>query len=116
MIDGIGQLGATPRLNGPTRPTAETRPAFRLPDSAKDSGFPATPPTEVLASLDKAARVIEELASKRVNLHFEVDDHTNTVRVEVRDGHGNVVRQIPTSKALDVLAGDHAGLTFDGRG
>lgn len=116
MIEGIGQLGATPRPTG-SRPTTEARPAFRLPDAAKaDSGFPATPPTEVLASLDKAARVIEELAAKQVNLHFEVDDSTNTVRVEVRDGNGNVVRNIPTSKALDVLAGDHAGLAYDARG
>src|SRR4051794_13616235 len=108
MLDSINTLGAAGQITGPARKANEpVAPAFQVqPATRTEDGFPATPPPEVLASLDKAARVLDELSSRQVNLRFQVDDKTQKVHVEVRNGKGELVRQIPTSKALDVLAGD----------
>lgn len=108
MLDGINNLGAGSRITGPAPKANEpVGPAFKVDAAhAPENGFPATPPPEVLASLDKAARVIEELASRQVNLRFSVDDRTQKVHVEVRNGKGDLVRQIPATTGLDVLAGD----------
>jgi hypothetical protein len=118
MFDPISAVGGASRVAAPaSKPVAPATTEFKIPTTpAADEGFPATPPPEVLASLDKAARVIEELASRQVNLHFAVDEKSQRVEVEVRDGSGKLVRKIPQEKALDVLAGDLGGLTVEARG
>lgn len=118
MLEGINNLGVPSRVAGPApQATGGVVPKFEVPAAAaEDGGFPPVPPPEVLASLDKAARVIDELSARRMNLHFAVDDKTKKIEVEVRDGNGKLVRYIPTSKALDVLAGDVSALAFDARG
>ena len=55
--------------------------------------------------------MIAELASRQVNLHFEVDQGTGKVRVEMIDGNGQVIREIPTQRLLDTLSG--GGLLID---
>ena len=60
---------------------------------------------------DVAARVIEELSSRQVNLHFEVDHEAGKVRVQVLSGDGSVVREIPARSLLDTLSG--GGLIVD---
>jgi uncharacterized FlaG/YvyC family protein len=49
--------------------------------------------------------VLEELASRRLSLHFEYDDALNQVRVQVTNAEGKVVREIPPSTLLDIAAG-----------
>jgi uncharacterized FlaG/YvyC family protein len=70
-----------------------------------------TPPAAVQQEFDVAARVIEELSSRQVNLHFEVDHQAGKVRVQVLNGDGAVVREIPTRSLLDTLSG--GGLIVD---
>jgi hypothetical protein len=73
------------------------------------------PPAQVHQELDTAARVIEELSSRQVNLHFEVDPAGGgPVRVQVRDASGNVLREIPPRSLFETLAG--GGLLIDQRG
>jgi hypothetical protein len=111
MLDGINPLGGQPQVNGPTRRTdAEPAARFKVASPAQepDLGFPAAPPPDALAELDKAARVLDELRQKQVNLHFEVQ--RDRIHVQVRDGSGHVVREIPATKMLDVLAGDTTAL------
>ena len=73
------------------------------------------PPEQVRQELDTAARVIEELSSRQVNLHFEVDPSgSGPVRVQVRDASGNVLREIPSRSLFETLAG--GGLLIDQRG
>ena len=119
MLEGISSpLGAQPQVNGPARKQADRANAtFSVQQAPQepDFGFPATPPPEALAELDKAARVLDELSSKQVNLHFEVDDSSSKIHVQVRDGSGNVLREIPATKMLDVLAGDKSALMVDAR-
>jgi hypothetical protein len=118
MLDGISAVGGQGRIGGPApRKTEPVKAEFKVPQAPNAAeSFPATPPPEVLASLDKAARVLEELTARQVNLHFAVDEKTQRVEVEVRDGNGKLVRMIPQTKALDVLGGDLTALSVDARG
>jgi uncharacterized FlaG/YvyC family protein len=56
---------------------------------------------EVAAARDRAA----ELAANNRELHFSTDQDTGRVIVQVRDLEGNVIRTIPPSHALQVVAG-----------
>lgn len=85
------------------RTTQSPRPALRAVED--------TPPPAVQQEFDVAARVIEELSSRQVNLHFEVDHEAGKVRVQVLSGDGSVVREIPTRSLLDTLSG--GGLIVD---
>lgn len=49
--------------------------------------IPETPPAELLAELDAAARALDELASRAAELTLAMDAQTNRLRIElVEDG------------------------------
>ncbi len=98
-IQGIGKAPATP--------TPAKRPQLRAVD-------PGPPPADIEQEYNVAAQVIEELAARQVNLHFEVDHAAGTVRVQVLSGDGSLVREIPTRSLLDTLSG--GGLLVDENG
>jgi uncharacterized FlaG/YvyC family protein len=52
-----------------------------------------------------AADRVDELAASNRELRFRMDEATNRVVIEVRDLDGTVLRTIPPSAALDVMAG-----------
>ena len=88
------------------RPAQPSRPVLRVVDQEHD-----TPPAAVQQEFDVAARVIEELSSRQVNLHFEVDHDAGSVRVQVLNGDGSVVKEIPARSLFDTLSG--GGLLVD---
>jgi hypothetical protein len=103
---------------GPLPPNQPSTPAKRAANAAQpgftldlarvdtvELSLPAFPPPEVLDAVGAAADRAEELAAADRELHFRVDDDTGRVIVEVRDFEGNVIRTIPPSAALDVMAG-----------
>jgi len=107
MVFGPSRLGG---LDGvfPARDVQRSRAQASAPrtDAAVfSSSVPASPPPEVLSAIDNAARVLEELASKRVNLHFEYDDRSNRVRVQVLDQDGKLLREIPPTQFADIASG-----------
>ena len=55
--------------------------------------------------MQAAGRRAEELWLAQRELHFQVDDDTGRVIVQVRDLEGNVIRTVPPSEALDIMAG-----------
>ena len=67
--------------------------------------LPSRPPLEVLEEMAAADRRYDELRSQQRELHFKHDDVANRVVVEVRDLEGNVLRTVPPSKALEIIAG-----------
>jgi uncharacterized FlaG/YvyC family protein len=69
------------------------------------------PPADLQIDLATAQQVIADLEARQVNLHFEVDHTTGTVRVEVLDGTGQVLREIPARSLLDTLSG--GGILID---
>jgi flagellar protein FlaG len=83
----------------PTQRKVEAEPAATV------DALPSRPPLEVLQEMEAAARRYDELRSQQRELHFKHDAQLNRVVVEVRDLDGNVLRTIPPSRALDVIAG-----------
>jgi flagellar protein FlaG len=83
----------------PSPPQLEAVPGVTV------DALPSRPPAEVLAEMEAAGRRYDELRSQHRELHFTRDAEQNRVVVEVRDTEGNVLRTIPPSKALDVIAG-----------
>lgn len=92
----------------PLRPSARTGST-----AARGGGSTASssPPVELQQDLATAQQVIADLTSRQVNLHFEVDQDTGKVRVEMIDGNGKVIREIPARRLLDTLSG--GGLLID---
>jgi uncharacterized FlaG/YvyC family protein len=80
-------------------------PQIEAVPAATNDTLPSRPPAEVLAEMEAASRRYDELRSQQRELHFTRDATANRVVVEVRDLDGNVLRTIPPSKALDVIAG-----------
>jgi uncharacterized FlaG/YvyC family protein len=76
--------------------------------------LPSEPPAALQAEYSAAARVIEDLAARQVNLHFEIDHETNRVHVQMLDANGDVIREIPAKSLLDSLSG--GGLLIDAKG
>jgi flagellar protein FlaG len=67
--------------------------------------LPPSPPDEVRDAIGAAAARAAELRAENRELHFRKDQTSGRVIVEVRDLAGNVIRTIPPSTALDVMAG-----------
>ena len=80
-------------------------PRLQAVPGATLDAMPSRPPAEVLAEMEAASRRYDELRSQHRELHFTHDDERNRVVVEVRDLDGNVLRTIPPSQALGVIAG-----------
>jgi hypothetical protein len=106
----IGHLNFTPP-RAPVEPktadgaaSAEFSLSLRE-DKAEIGGIPAVPPEDALREVDRAAARADELWHEKRELHFEMDEHSGRVIVQVRDLDGRVIRTIPPSEALDVLSG-----------
>ena len=67
--------------------------------------LPPAPPKEVLDEVARARDRAAELAADNRELHFSTDEESGRVIVQVRDLEGNVIRTIPPSDALMVMAG-----------
>jgi hypothetical protein len=65
--------------------------------------IPASPPPEVVAEMLAAQRAIDEMHARGRTLHFAMDGPR--VRIEVQDLDGNVIKEIPPSRALEVSTG-----------
>jgi flagellar protein FlaG len=104
---GITRTGVTPvEPSTPARRRDPVAPTGRSPIEP----IPANPPQDLLDDLDTAARVLDDLDEKNVDLKLAVDDKTGRVHVELRDADGQVLRRVPASQALDLLAGEPGGL------
>src|SRR4051794_1286834 len=66
---------------------------------------PPVPTPGVRAEVERAAERVDELHSQSRELHFAKDPSSQRVIIEVRDLDGNVIKTIPPSKALHVMAG-----------
>jgi FlaG protein len=92
-----------PATGAPRRPAGAAQ--FALPAAAASAEIPASPPPDVLREVEAAGRRAEELWNARRELHFDVDDESGRVIIQVRDLDGHVIRTIPPSEALDIMSG-----------
>jgi FlaG protein len=104
----IGHLNFTPPPAAPKRAAVDPAASqFSVPseDSAVIGGIPAVPPEDALREVDRAAARADELRRDKRELHFDIDEDSGRVIVQVRDLEGRVIRTIPPSEALDILSG-----------
>lgn len=112
MLEGIGQSGGPQRIERQGGVNRLERTAAVQPTGTYD--IPASPPADLLHELDRAASVIDDLAARQVNVHFAIDDKTGKVHVQVVDGQGQLIREIPTPRLFDVLSsGSSSGLAVN---
>jgi FlaG protein len=99
---------------GPLRPTAgtgEVPSTQRAPDafatalesavSVDIGAIPASPPPEVMRDVARAAERMEWLREHNRELRFRIDEESGRVHVEMRDLEGRLIREVPSSTALD---------------
>jgi FlaG protein len=103
----IGHLNlTTPATGRPRRPAGAAQlalPAAKA-EAARAAVVPATPPPDVRREVEAAGRRAEALWNARRELHFDVDDESGRVIIQVRDLDGQVIRTIPPSEALDIMS------------
>lgn len=94
-------------LKPPTagRSAASVRFADALHQAASVGTVPASPPPELARQVDAAAQRYDWLHENGRELRFEYDKQNGSVRVEVRDLEGRLLREIPPSAALDAASG-----------
>ncbi len=106
-IDGPWPVGpvAEPRLNG--NGAGASKGADFARDLATASAIPSPPP-EVSAEVRAAARAAARLHESGRELRF---DHAEdgSLRVELRDHDGNVLREVPTGEIFDFADGKVRG-------
>ena len=64
--------------------------------------IPHSPPAEVLAELDAAARTLDELSARAAQLTLGMDEQTRSLRIELDDAGD--VRRLTPMQLLDLLA------------
>jgi hypothetical protein len=69
-----------------------------------DAGLAETPPAALLLALDRAAKVVAELETRRLSVRF-VTGPDDRMGAQVVDVDGNVLRRLPVAQALELLSG-----------
>lgn len=95
---------------------APERPAARAGADADDGltgvlkavdvtvdAIPSAPPPEVMDEVLAAQRAIEEMHDRGRTLHFSMD--SGRVKILLQDLDGNVIKEVPSSKAVDIARG-----------
>ncbi|MGZ4195996.1 MAG: hypothetical protein ACXVFQ_06480 [Solirubrobacteraceae bacterium] len=96
--------GTAPATANNTQNTAPSH-AVQASDSVTVDMIPSSPPPEVHEAMGVAAQAYDKLESEGRQLRFKVNEGTGKLVVEVHDLHGQLLFQVPASKALDVAGG-----------
>ena len=103
MDFGLPPIGRTDQAS-PSREARPPEPAgsdFRASLAREVQG----PPPSALVDVAAASRRYEELRAMKRELHFKTDAASGRIVVEVRDLDGNLIRTVPPSEALEIVAG-----------
>lgn len=66
---------------------------------------PEWPPESVWREVDDAAKVWEELHAQGCEIHFEVDEQSGRLAIEMRDLDGGAVGTLSASEAVSIASG-----------
>jgi len=102
MVDGLSPLSS-----GIPRAIATGTTSGAAVEATPPWTPPSTPPASLGPELDAAARAAADLANRGGRLRFEATD--GRVQIQVLDGEGKVVREIPPATLLETLASGGAG-------
>jgi hypothetical protein len=64
--------------------------------------IPGTPPAELLAELDAAARTLDELTRRAARLTLALDEHARRLRIELHED--GTSRQLSPRELFDLLS------------
>jgi uncharacterized FlaG/YvyC family protein len=105
----VPPLNSADRVLGvqPVSRTDKPQPASHLEgaDAVRLDTISSQPPEELGAEIARASQRVDELKADGHQLHFDFDESSGRVVVQVQDLDGNVLRTIPPSKALQVASG-----------
>jgi hypothetical protein len=73
--------------------------------SFESARIPDQPPAELLDAIDAAAEAYDRLHAAARHLHFNIDDNTGPVTVQLVDLDGTVLGTVPVRTVLDVASG-----------
>jgi hypothetical protein len=65
---------------------------------------PEWPPQRVWREVDDAAQVWDDLHEQGCEVHFEIDEQSGRLAIEMRDLEGNVLETLSPSDALAIAA------------
>lgn len=106
MSFDIAPVGRTPgTAPAATDKTHNTAPSNAAQDSVTVDTIPSSPPPEVHEAMGVAAQAYDKLQADGRQMRFKVNQGTGKLVVEVHDLHGQLLFQVPASKALDVASG-----------
>jgi hypothetical protein len=106
MSFDIAPVGRTPgTAPAATEKTHSTVPSNAAQDSVTVDTIPSSPPPEVHEAMGVAAQAYDKLQAQGREMRFKVNEGTGKLVVEVHDLHGQLLFQVPASKALDVAGG-----------
>jgi hypothetical protein len=106
MSFDIAPVGRTPgTAPAATDKTHSTAPSNAAQDSVTVDTIPSSPPPEVHEAMGVAAQAYDKLQAQGREMRFKVNPGTGKLVVEVHDLHGQLLFQVPASKALDVASG-----------
>ena len=106
MSFDIAPVGRTPgTAPAATDKTHNTAPSNVAQDSVTVDTIPSSPPPEVHEAMGVAAQAYDKLQDQGRQMRFKVNEGTGKLVVEVHDLHGQLLFQVPASKALDVASG-----------
>jgi hypothetical protein len=66
---------------------------------------PEWPPQRVWREVDDAAEVWDDLHARGRQVHFEIEEATGRLAIEMRDLDGNVLETLSPSETLAIAAG-----------
>ena len=64
--------------------------------------IPESPPAELLAELDAAARTLDELTQRAARLTLALDEHARQLRIELHEA--GISRQLSLRELFDLLS------------
>jgi len=73
-------------------------------------GKPEWPPKRIWREVDEAALVWEDLQAQGCELHFEVDEQSGRLVIEMRELDGEVVGTLSPSEVVALASGSPARL------
>jgi uncharacterized FlaG/YvyC family protein len=106
MSFDIAPVGRTPgTAPAATNKTQNTAPSHAAQDSVTVDTIPSSPPPEVYEAMGVAAQSYDKLQAAGQEMRFKVNQGTGKLVIEIHDLHGELLFQVPASKALDVASG-----------
>jgi hypothetical protein len=78
---------------------------FSRSTDVRSDGIPSSPPPEVLDAIARAHEVCEELAASGQHVHFDLNETTGRLVLELIEDSGAPPRSLSAREVLDLAAG-----------